>query len=159
MAVWQSSPSQWAGHGGTLPLIPSFPGHRWVSQQFACPVFRTGPAGLASCPSCHLLEPPVSPSVKWAYAGACPPGLLGRVKAVIQQVPGMWGASEPLLCLSGDVQLLLLPSELAPHSSRLPSTHCSCRARPSISLSCSSSLRSPLPQPPNSRLSPEMFSC
>ena len=40
-----------------------------------------------------------------------------------KQVPSMWGTSEPLLCVSGDVQLLLLPSELAPPLLQPPALH------------------------------------
>ena len=62
MAVWQSSP-QPVGRAWRYSLIPSFPGHRWVRQQFACPGSELAQPSLASCPSCeldnvcHLLEP------------------------------------------------------------------------------------------------------
>ena len=119
MTVWQSSPYP-VGRAWRYPLIPSFPGHRWVSQQFACPSSELAQPSLAAYPSCeldnvcHLLEPQFSHL--WSGLMQVPaPRALGKSEGSdTKQVPSMWGASKPLLCVSGDVQLLLLPSELAP---------------------------------------------
>ena len=86
------------------------------------------------------------PICKVGLCRCLPPGALGKSEGSdTKQVPGMWGASEPLLCLLGDVQLLLLPSELALPPLQPPALHPLPLPEhsPSISLSYSSSLRSP----------------
>lgn len=87
-------------------------------------VFVTSPS--LSFPICEV--------VLW---GCLPPGAFGKSGGSdAKQVAGTWGASEPFLCVSGDVQPLFLPSELRSSLSPapLPTPAAPARVQPPASL-------------------------
>ena len=133
--------SRWAGHGVTSSFPDSLGAEGWFSSLHArvqsCPsltwlsplclnltVFVTSPS--LSCPICEV-----------GLWGCLPPRAFGKSGGSdAKQVPGTWGASEPFLCVSGDVQLLFLPSELRSSISPapLPAPTAPARVRPPPSL-------------------------